>query len=315
MNARRRWVLWSVVGVVVLSLAWPGLAGSQPEITEILTCKERPAQFEARGWTSSFTSEDESVYCLARVAIPASASRRSYSASLKWYTPNGDLYYEHEYEDLKRGYTWALWGSIRVSGARAADLPGPWRVVLLVKFGPRKTQTFTITKAGIPSYELPFPPTGLPEWPALGEPDQAPVAGREEEPNETSETANLLELDEGVQGETRFYSSEVYDQDWFRINLGSDRKYWLVINAVGTTSHWLSPNSFLRLYKGDWLSDPLSYSSYLRQEQNENRSTCDLVVPLQGPGTHYILISAQDCEHDVIYSLQVATTKPEWVEE
>lgn len=313
MNLKGRLALW--VGIVLLIVclsAWAGWAGSQPEITQILTCREKPTRFEPRGWTSSFTSEDESVYCLAEVSIPSSASRRSYDATLKWYAPDGELYYTHEYEDLKHGYTWSLWGSIHVSGARAADLTGPWRVVLSVKFGPSKSHTFTI-KSSAPSTEA---PSSLLDWPPISQPaPEEPVIGREDEPNETSQTANLLRLDEGVQGEARFYSNEVYDQDWFHINLGSDRKYWLVINAVGTTSQWLSPVSFLRLYKSDRLNDPLNFSSYSRQERGEERSTCDLVVLLQGPGTYYILISAQDCEHDVIYSLQVATTKPEWAEE
>ena len=311
-NARRRWVLWFAVGVVVLSLAWPGLAGSQPEITEILMCREKPTEFEARGWTSSFTSEDESIYCLAEVSIPSSASKRSYDATLKWYAPDSKLYYTHEYDDLKRGYTWSLWGSIHVSGARAAGLTGTWRVVLSVKFGPSKSHTFTI-KSSAPSTKAPSPPF---DWSPISQPTpEEPVIGREEEPNETSQTANLLRLNEGVQGEARFYSNTVYDQDWFRINLGSDRKYWLVINAIGTTSQWLSPASFLRLYKSDRLDDPLSFSSYSKQERSEERSICDLVVPLQGLATYYILISTRDCEHDVIYSLQVATTEPEWVEE
>jgi hypothetical protein len=311
-NARRRWVLWFAVEIVVLLLAWPAWAGSQPEITQILMCRERPTEFEARGWTSSFTSEDDSVYCLAKVNIPSSASKRSYDATLKWYAPDSELYYTHEYDDLKRGYTWSLWGSISVRGARAADLTGTWRVVFSVKFGPSKSHTFTI-KSSTSSTRTPSP---LLDWPLISQPAQEkPVIGREEEPNETSQTANLLGLDEGVQGETRFYSNTVYDQDWFRINLESNRKYWLVINAVGTTSQWLSPASFLRLYKSDRLNDPLSFSSYSRQEHSEERSTCDLVVPLQGPATYYISISAQECEHDVIYSLQVATTEPEWVEE
>jgi len=331
---RGKHVLWMGIGLLIVSssvlTAWPS---SRPKITYMRTCIrviKGAAQFDASGWTASFNSGD-TIYCVVKVDVPYDASNFSYDATMSWYTPNGDLYYEHDYDDLERGYIWSLWGSVY-----NASLAGEWRVVFSVTHGPKKSLVFTVGSTvpqddlsisppdiGLPppALDLPdigsqptFPPDFLdylqPTPPAIEPPSVEPVIGREQEPNEGSETANLLKLDERVQGEVRFYSDEVYDQDWFRIRLANDREYWLEINAVGTTSSWLSPINFLKLYDGDRLDQPLSFSSQSNQEKREDHSTCDALVPIQGPGTFYILIQSQDCEHDIYYSLQIATSKP-----
>ena len=297
-------LLIALVIVIAGALVWPVWATSQPEITEIVTCKERPTQFEPRGGTSLFTTDDEFAYCLAQVSIPASAARSSYSADLRWYSPDGKLYYEQKFTDLERGYTWALWGSIRIEGARAATLPGFWRVELVVKYGPSKFQTFTITGVGGARGGA---------FNRLGQqPTLTPTVGREQEPNETAQTANMLIVDKAVQGEVRFYSHTVYDQDWFRVRLDSNRKYWLVVTAVGMITDWLSPISFLSLYRGDDLNHSQVFSYYSQQKRGKEHSTCDTVIVIHGPGVYYISISSQSCEYDIAYSLKVTTTEPTW---
>ena len=64
---------------------------------------ERPSQFEASGWTMQFSVGD-AVYSVVKVDVPYDASRSFYDATMKWYAPNGDLYYEHDYKNLERGY-------------------------------------------------------------------------------------------------------------------------------------------------------------------------------------------------------------------
>lgn len=136
--------------------------------------------------------------------------------------------------------------------------------------------------------------------------------GREEKLNETARTANVLALDKAVQGEVRFYSHTVYDQNWFRIRSDSNRKYWLVITAVGMTTDWLSPTGFLRLYRSDQLNHPQNFAYYSQQKRSKERSTCATVVVIHVSGVYYISISSQSCEYDIAYSLRVTATEPEW---
>ena len=314
MQGRR--ILCLVVGMLFICLlpgvGWPS---SRPDIIYMRTCDEvteRPTQFEASGWTSSFGSK-ESVYCVVKADIPPhDAPRgRSYDATMSWYTPGGELYYEHDYNDLERGYIWSLWGSIY-----DASLTGEWRVVFSVKYGARKSLILTVYSSSSPD-DAPFPSFDFnpPEWPFPSEPGEEPVIGREQEPNETAGTANLLAFDEKVQGEVLFYSEDVYDQDWYRIELAGNEEYWLEVNAVGMTSQWLSPFSFLGVYVYQEAAlVPMSLSWEAQQEVSEDRSLCDAVAPIQGPGTYYIFILAKDCEHDIYYSLQIATSKPEAAE-
>jgi len=266
-------------------------------------------QFEASGWSTSFGSGD-TVYCVVKVSVPYYASLRSYAATMKWYAPSGKVYGRNTYGNLERGSTWYLWGW--VDGVSDA---GEWRVSFSVDHGPRKSLIFTVKpniSLDVPSLPS-FPLIGLPTFPTEVTPTS--VSGREQEPNETAQTANRLKLGERVQGEAHFYSRETYDQDWFCISLTNSEDYWLEVNAVGMASQWLVPASFLLVYKNDALGDPLTLPSYLRQEKGEDRSTCDIVQPLHGPGKYYILISVRDCGYDVAYSVAVSSTRPEWTKE
>jgi len=306
--------LVGLVGVVLILLItwgawgqWHSIEEPSPvEITYMRTCSEiveRLNTFEARAWSASFSSQSERVYCVVKLDIPSDASLNKYWATMQWYTPNGDPYEQQKWDNLRRGKTWSLYGAIDVRGTEAADLPGQWRVTFSVRRGPRKTVGFSIQRALTTGEGVSLP------GPGVGE----PVTGREQEPNDAAGTANLLAFDEKVQGEVLFYSEDVYDQDWYRIELAGDEEYWLEVNAVGMTSQWLSPFGFLGVYQGAALV-PMSLSWDAQQEVSEDRSLCDAVVPIQGPGTYYVFIQAKDCEHDIYYSLQIATSKPEVAE-
>lgn len=298
----KSWWIFLVGGLFLLVFVSAGW-GAQPTITYMRTCSEvikghGSEPFEAKGWTSTFDIGD-TVYCVVRVRIPYYASYYSYPATMTWRTPDGKIYRKHDWS-LRRGSEWYLWGWIE-----GVSQVGEWRVTFSLEHGPRKTITFTVKGIDL---SLPEEPSGsMPSVPQ-------PVKGREVEPNETAGTANLVTFDASIQGEARFYTQEIFDQDWFYIELSGDVDYWLEINAVGMTDQWLSPAMFLRLYKGSRLDAPLDYFSYSRQQKDEERSSCDVVVPLRGPGRYYIVVSAQECGFDIAYSLRVSTTRPEWTE-
>ena len=159
---------------MVLTLAWTGYASSRPEIIEMRTCtevKEWATSFDAQAWTFLFSSSARFIYCVVKVRIPCDASRHSYSAELEWYTPGGDLYRTQEYKELDRCSVWSLAGSIPVAGTQAAGIPGQWKVVFSMKYGPRKTIFFTLGTDR--SEPVPSPPktAGAPGSPLLDKPN------------------------------------------------------------------------------------------------------------------------------------------------
>jgi hypothetical protein len=238
---------------------------------------------------------------------------------MRWYTPSGDLYYEHNYENLQRGYIWSLWGAID-----KASEAGQWRVTFSLRYATSKSVLFTVSGTSStdgslfgslntdyqqPSLDLP----GLEITPPSSVPPSGVVVGREKEPNESIQTANTLTLGERMQGEARYYSQAIYDQDWFEIYLPGTGKYWVEINAVAETSDWLSATDFVSLYvRND--TERIGFSSYSSQKRNTDSSTCNIVIPLTGPGKYYIKLSTHDIAHNLVYSLCVTTTIPAWAE-
>jgi len=124
---------------------------------EAVTIKESGC--EAQGWTSSF-SFGATVYCVVKLHIPYNAPRSSYSATMRWYAPSGELRREHKFDDLKR-----KWGGNRLSlcdSIDSADRAGSWRVVFAVAHGPTRTIVFTVAPAPPPPPNK--PPVAKFEW-------------------------------------------------------------------------------------------------------------------------------------------------------
>jgi len=287
----------TLIVIALLSIQLYGACASVPRITYMRTCssvQERPSQFEASGWSMQFTAGD-SVYCVIKADIPHDAAKRSYSATLRWYAPDGDLYYEHDYKDLDRGYIWSLWGSIN-----SVDIPGQWRVTFSLRYAASRSVSFTVN-AG-PAPVQPAEPESI-----------RPVIGREMEPNDDVSNANVLTLAKRVQGEGRYYTDTICDDDWFTFTLPAVGKYWLEISAVAETSAWLSPRDFVSVYHTD-STIAMDFSSYSRQERDEERSSCDAVIPLIGPGNYFVHISSCSCHYDLVYSLLLTTTIPSWAQ-
>jgi len=171
---KRKQIRWFTIGfLVVLALAWTGYASSRPEIIEMRTCagvKEWATSFDAQAWTFAFSSSDRFIYCVVKVRVPCDASRSSYSAELQWYTPAGDLYRTQEYKELDNCSVWSLSGAIPVAGTQAADMPGQWKVVFSMKYGPRRSISFTLE--GDRSEPVPSPAkiAGSPGSPLLDNP-------------------------------------------------------------------------------------------------------------------------------------------------
>jgi hypothetical protein len=220
-----------VLSFIIWLFAVACLPGSIPKVTYIRTCTsvtERPSQFEASGWTMRFNVGD-TVYCVLKVDVPYDASRSSYDGTMRWYAPNGDLYFEHDYKDLDSGYIWSLWGSID-----EASIAGQWRVTFSLHYATSRSVLFTVSGTSSADGLLFNPPStdyqqplldlpSLPATPPSSIPPSGTVVGREKERNESIQTANTLTLDERVQGEARYYSQAIYDQDWFKIDLPSTR--------------------------------------------------------------------------------------------
>ncbi len=302
MQQIRRMQVAAVFSLIMVLFVVAALASSVPKVTYMRTCTavtERPSQFEASGWTMQLNVGD-AVYCVVKVDVPYDASRRSYDATMKWYTPSGDLYYQHEYKNLERGYIWSLWGSID-----SANLLGQWRVTFSLRFATSRSVSFTVGSSSSTNGSSFAPPSSAPQ--------SEPVVGRELEPNETITTANVLTLDKRVQGEAQYYSQAIYDQDWFEIYLPMARTYWVEVNAVGETSDWFSLEDFIDVYTSD-TTKAVRFSSYSSQKRGTAQSTCDVVIPLTGPGKYYILLSTHDFGHNLVYSLQVVTIIPAWAE-
>ncbi|MGC9530334.1 MAG: hypothetical protein ACP5G2_07010, partial [Candidatus Bipolaricaulaceae bacterium] len=188
---------------------------------------------------ASFTVDHEFIYFIAKVRVPRDATWRAYRARLVWHSPDGSEFRVRE--DLERGYIWSLRDRLPVRGSPAAGLPGTWRIVLSISFGPSRSTTFTLAGRSTSAAGDDLPA------------DSAPVEGREREPNNTVATANLLTHGSPVQGELRYFSAAVYDQDWFVVRLAEGRRAWLEVNAVGSTSGWVTPRAFLHLSLGEGL--------------------------------------------------------------
>ncbi len=102
--------------------------------------KEYATYFDARGWTTSF-HVGQRVYCVIKVRVPYDAYHGKYTAKLRWRNPQGELYHEERFKDLKRNYIVSIWQSI------TPDVAGQWQVAFSVFQGPSKTLPFSVSVA------------------------------------------------------------------------------------------------------------------------------------------------------------------------
>jgi hypothetical protein len=163
-----------IVLLALLSFVCMGYASSRPEILEMRTCrgvKEWATSFDAKDWTFAFSGSDKYIYCVVKVRIPCGASRSDYSAELEWYTPEGYVYKTQEYNELHSCSVWSLSGYIQVAGTKAATMPGQWKVVFTMKFGPRRSVSFTLGESSS-SQSVPSVPESvdLPASPVFANP-------------------------------------------------------------------------------------------------------------------------------------------------
>ena len=135
--------------------------------------KEYPNYFEARGWTMSFSAGDI-VNCVLKLKIPNCAPRESYTGTMRWYTPDGEIYGEWRVQDLKRNTIWSLYDWIDTGKDAATSMTGQWRVAFSLSGGPSKTVPFTVSG---PSREGSSVPSVEEEAPSPIRPaNQPPVA-------------------------------------------------------------------------------------------------------------------------------------------
>ena len=175
-----------VLPFIIWLFAVACLAGPVPKVTYMRTCTsvtERPSQFEASAWTMQFNVGD-AVYCVVRIDVLHDSSRSSYDGIMRWYAPNGDLYYEHDYKDLDLGYIWSLWGSID-----EVDVAGQWRVTFSLRYATSRSVLFTVSGTSSADGLLLNPPStdyqqplfhlpSLPATPPSSVPPSGAVIGR-----------------------------------------------------------------------------------------------------------------------------------------
>ena len=147
----------------------------------------------------------------------------------------------------------------------------------------------------------------------------ATVEKREREPNDSPATANVLRLDTEVQGETKYYSADVHDEDWFAITLLERRTYWFnlyfadsgdLLAADTTGDSKIEP--LLHIFRQTDLTRSLGGRVMARTDhfQKENKVVGALSQPVEGPGDYYVRICSE--RTDLAYNVEITTEQPEW---
>ena len=141
---RRSVFLWLWTFLFLCWLALPGFASWEPEIREVILTTQG---CEAERGTTSFSTTDSYIYCIAKVKVYRNAPRRSYDVIVEWYAPDGSLYFREDFE-LKRPTSaappYSICSRLAVRGERAASLTGTWRVSVTIPFGDRKSVAFAL---------------------------------------------------------------------------------------------------------------------------------------------------------------------------
>lgn len=161
------------IAVLLVTIALVGafglqVVGEQPEVQQMILCKGIDAgTHQPIDKTNSFSASDPAVYCFVDIDTP-----RDVRVEIRWYTPNGDLYYTHNVGKLggpsspQGASGWYITRAINLQGTAAASMPGKWTVEVVLHPGRDETKSFSI--AGMPpekpeeSIDVPprVPPSG-----------------------------------------------------------------------------------------------------------------------------------------------------------
>jgi len=303
---------------VLLSLGIGASAAVSCKVEEMVFCKdihEWEHRYQPLDRTTTFSPEDQYVYCFLKIH-----AEKAVDVTVKWTTPSGELYHTHTYEleAPPRGYytTWSLRPRLAINGVRAASLTGTWKVRISLSSGFGKTGEFDIV--GQPSIELPPPPI-FPTPSPVQPPPEEPIQGREEEPNDSLKSANLIEIDNLIQGGTYYHSPQLFDQDWFEIVLPLNQTYWVCVNYIGSRALFVQDaTGDLKLslpyevFEEHDVDNPISGTIYHRYTTDYNTDTVDCMsaFEIRGPGVFHIRIFSE--LSDLVYSLRVMPTLPDW---
>lgn len=303
------------VAIALGMLSWAGVAQSvKPEVLYMRLCENpithRPTEFLCETWSTTFSTSIEELYCVVQVGIPLGTKRSSYKAYITWYTPGGEVYHRNEYEGLKQGYIWSLLSRIAVRDTRAATLPGTWRVIFSIPGEVTKILFFTLKpeEAGAP---IPSPP------PARHAAE--PIKGREREPNDAPETANLLPSNELIQGEAKHFTALVYDDDWFEIT-PPEGDYRILLTLVGSPDELSTPEGHVlwpvKLFSAHDTKTPvwehvieplppplLGFEHWELLDPERHLLVIEVTFTVRGGSRLYLLITARECS--VVYSVSV----------
>jgi len=291
------------------------------EVEEMIFCKdihEWEHRYQPLDRTTTFSPEDQYVYCFLKIH-----AEEAVDVAVKWTTPSGELYHTDSYE-LKappRGCytTWSLRPRLAIDGTRAASLTGTWKVRVSLSPGFGKTGEFKIV--GQSSIELPPPPIFLtPPLSPVQPPPEEPIQGREEEPNDSVKSANLIEIDSLIQGGTYYHSAQLFDQDWFEIVLPLNQTYWVYVNYIGRRALFVQdatgdlklrlPHEIFEEHDLDHAIGGTLHQQYTTDYEKDSVD-CMSAFEVRGPGDFYVRIFSE--LSDLVYSLRVTPTLPDWV--
>jgi len=294
-------------------------ASASCKVEEMIFCKdihEWEHRYQPLDRTTTFSPQDQYVYCFLKIH-----AEEAVDVTVKWITPSGELYHTDSYE-LKappRGYytIWSLSPRLAIDGTRVASLTGIWKVRVSLSPGFGKTKEFKIVgQSPIELPSLPIIPT-----PSLVQPSpEEPIKGREEEPNDSVENANLIDVDSLIQGKTYYHSAQLFDQDWFKIVLPLNKTYWFCISFFGSRALFIQdapgdlklslPYEVFEAHDLDHAISGTLHQQYMTSYEKDSVD-CMSAFEVHGPGVFYIRIFSE--LSDVVYSVRVGDSLPDWV--
>jgi len=92
--------------------------------------REEASGYKVNQETNIFTSDDEAVYAVFDIYIPARATKSTYKAVVEWYAPpdGKTLYRTETVSGLQRGYRTIFWRKLPIRNTEVAEKIGVWNV-------------------------------------------------------------------------------------------------------------------------------------------------------------------------------------------